>query len=96
MKKLLKKNQYQLGDFLDRFKTKRVCEKAVEDEPETLEYVPDHLKTEDISKDAVRREPYPLGHVPDHLKAKKMCEKVIEEDPWLYPVPDCFNTKRMC
>ena len=33
VKKLLKKNPYQLGDFSDRFKTKRMCEKAVEDEP---------------------------------------------------------------
>ena len=45
-----------------------MCEKAVEDEPETLEYVPDHLKTEEICKEAVRREPYALGYVPDHLK----------------------------
>ena len=38
VKKLLKKKTYQLGDFLD-FKTKRMCEKAGEDEPEALEYV---------------------------------------------------------
>ena len=47
-----------------------MCEKAVEDEPKSLEYVPDHLKIEEICKEAVHREPYALGHVPDHLKTQ--------------------------
>ena len=37
--KAIEKKTYQLGDFLDHFKTKRMCEKAGKDEPEALEYV---------------------------------------------------------
>ena len=36
-----------------RFKTKRMCEIAAEDEPDTLEFVPDHLKTQKICEKAV-------------------------------------------
>ena len=59
-----------------------MCEKAVEDEPEALEYVPDHVKKEEICKEAVCRELYALGHVFDHLKTQKMYEKAVEEDQW--------------
>ena len=48
-----------------------MCEKAVEDEPETLRYIQDHFKTAEICKKAVRREPYSLAYVPDHFKAQK-------------------------
>ena len=33
-----------------------MCEKAAEDEPETLEFIPDHFKIEEIRKEAVHRE----------------------------------------
>ena len=52
-----------------------MCEKAVEDEPETIEYVPNHLKTEEMHKEAVCKETYALRHVPDHLKTQEMCKK---------------------
>ena len=68
VKMLLKKKQYQLADFPHHFKTQEMCERAVENEPEMLEYVPDCFKTEEICKEAVHREPYALGHIPDHFK----------------------------
>ena len=43
-KKAVEKNPYHLGDFPDRFKTQEACERAVEDDPEAIEYVPDHFK----------------------------------------------------
>ena len=98
VKNLLKKTHIsQLGDFPDCFKTKRMCERAVEDEPNTLEYVPDHPKTEEMRKEAVCREPFTLIHVPDHLKTQGAFEKAVEEDPWqLAYFHDHFKTKRMC
>ena len=56
-----------------------MCEKAVEDEPEPLEYVPDLFKTEEICKEAVRRKPYALGQVPDNLKTKKCVKKLMKK-----------------
>ena len=61
----------------DCIKTKRICERAVEYDPETLEYMSDHLKKEEIWKEAVRREPYALMCVPDCFKTEEMCEKVV-------------------
>ena len=40
--KAVEKDTYQLGDFPDCLKTQEMCGKAVEDEPEALEYVPGH------------------------------------------------------
>ena len=62
----------------DHFKTKRMCERAVEDEPETLEYVPNHLKTEEMCKEAMRNNPYMLRYVPDHFKTQGMCEEPLK------------------
>ena len=70
-KKAVEKNPYHLGDFPDRFKTQEACERAVEDDPEAIEYVPDHFK--------ILREPYSLGHIPDNFKTQKMCEKLLKK-----------------
>ena len=40
-------------------------EKFVEDEPETLEFIPDHLKTQEMCERAVEDDPYSLQYVPD-------------------------------
>ena len=45
-----------------------MCERAIEDEPDTLQYVPGHLKTQGMCERAVEDEPDTLGFVPDHLK----------------------------
>ena len=73
-----------------------MCEKAVEDEPETLKYVPHRFKTEEICKEAVRGEPYSLRHVSDHLKTQEMCEEVIHVRPEeCFLIPDCFKIQEM-
>ena len=74
-----------------------MCERAVEDEPETLEYVPDHLKTQEMCDEAVGRESYTLRYVPDHLKTQEMYEKVIHVRPEkFFKIPDHFKTQEMC
>ena len=53
-----------------------MCKKAVEDDPGTLNFVPDHLKTQQICEKAVEDDP-------DIVE--------FEEDPWsLLHVPDWF------
>ena len=58
-----------------------MCEKAVEDEPESLEYVPNHFKTEEMFEKAAEDNPWSLEYVPDCFKTKKMCKRCIEDDP---------------
>ena len=66
-------------------------QKAVEDEPKTLQYVADHLKTKWMCKEAVRREAWSLYNVPDYFETQEMCDKAVEEDPCaLEFVPDWF------
>ena len=42
-----------------------MCEKAVEDDPETLEFAPDYFKTQKMCNKAVRDERSSLQFVPD-------------------------------
>ena len=42
-----------------------MCERAVEDEPETLKFVPDHFKAQEICDKAVEEDPCALEFVPD-------------------------------
>ena len=60
----------------DHFKTQRMCERAFEESPHSLEFVPDHLKKK-ICERAVEKHPYNLKIVPDHLKTQEMCDKAV-------------------
>ena len=74
-----------------------MCDEAVNMEPRSLEFVPDHLKTEEMCNKAVRREPYTLRHVPDHFKAQEMCDEVMRIRPAaFFLIPGRFNTQEMC
>ena len=69
-------------------------EKTVEDEPETLEYVPNHFKTQGICERAVENEPYSLKCVPDHFKMQEICNKTVRDNPYsLQYVPNWFVTR---
>ena len=71
-----------------------MCQKAVKDEPVTLEYVQDHLKTEEICKEDVRREPNTPRYVPDNLKTQGMCDQAVKDESFsLQFVPDRFITR---
>ena len=43
--KAIEEDPWQLSDFPDHLKIQGMCERAAEDESETLEYVPNHFKT---------------------------------------------------
>ena len=57
-----------------------MCERAVEDDPNTLEFVPDRFKTQKMCNEAVYREPYTLRYVHDHLKTQEMYNLVAEKN----------------
>ena len=82
-----------LGAYVPgNFKAEKMCVKA--DEPEALEFVPDHLKTKKMCEGAVEVSPWQLKYVPDHFKTEKMCDKVVWEDPFsLQFVSDWFVTR---
>ena len=44
-----------------------MCEKAIEDDPDTPEFVPDHLNTQKMSKEAVEKYLYNLIFVSDRF-----------------------------
>ena len=48
-------NPWFFGYVPDRFKTQRMCERAVEVSPLQLKYVLDHFKMQDMCDKAVRR-----------------------------------------
>ena len=74
-----------------------MCEKAVEDESESLEFVPDHLKTQEMCERVVENEPDTLKFVPDYLKAQWMSGRAIENKSYnLKFIPDCPKTQGMC
>ena len=85
------------GYFSDHIKTQGMCERAIEDESETLEYVPNHFKTQMMCERAVENEPDTLKFVPDHFKTQRMCERAVENEPYnLKFVPDQYKTQGMC
>ena len=72
-----------------------MCNKAVEDESETLEFVPDSLKTKTICDRAIEEGPYNLKFIPDHFKTQEICDKMVRGDQYsLQFVPDWLITKQ--
>ena len=74
-----------------------MCEKAVEEKPYTLEFVPDQFEMQEMCKKVIEENPWCLKGIPDHFKTQGMCKKVIDEKPYtLEFVPDLFKTQEMC
>ena len=74
-----------------------MCEKAVENEPGTLIFVPDHLKTQRMCERAVEKYTRAIESVPDRLKTQRMCERAVEKEPGaLEDIPDHLKTREMC
>ena len=65
-----------------------MCERAAEDHPNTLEFVPDHLKSQEMCNKAVEEEDQcQLCNVPDHFKTQEMCDAAVNEDPYTEVCP---------
>ena len=59
------------------------CEKAVEKEPCTLQFVPDHLKVWEMCEKAVEKYPWLLKYIPDRYKTKGISNEVVQKIPCL-------------
>ena len=74
-----------------------MCNEAVDIDPLSLAFIPDHFKTAEMRIEALRMVLYPLPYVPDQCKTLEICEKAVEDDPWLLKyVPDHFKTQEIC
>ena len=75
-----------------------MCIKTVEDEPETLKFIPDNLKTQEICEKAAEEAPWQLFC--DQYKTQKICDKAVEAGSFgpcsSASVPDRFKTEEMC
>ena len=76
------------------YKTREMCDKAVEKDPENIRYIPDHFKTQEICDKAVMKDPWGFRFIPDKFITQEMCDKAVEEYPYLLKyVPDNFITQ---
>ena len=90
----VKANPYNFECIPDRFKTQEMCDKAIDEYPYNLGYVPDCFKTQEM---CVKANPYNFDYIPDRLKTQEMCDKAVDEYPYnLGYVPDRFKTQEMC
>ena len=79
----------------------RLCEKVAEEQPWSLEYVPDKLKTQKVCeknfKKVEKNGSCYLRYTPNDLMFRGMCEKILGKDSWsLEYVPDNLKTQEMC
>ena len=57
-------------------------EKFVEDEPETLEFIPDHFKTQEMCERAVEDDPYSLQYVPDWFVTQQQIDVWYDDNEY--------------
>ena len=71
----------------DQYKTQKMCNEAVQNDPEMLEHVPDQYKTQKMCNEAVQRNPDPemLEHVPDQfvILQEMWYEEFIDDDVFI-------------
>ena len=72
-----------------------MCERAVEENQQLLEDIPDHFKTQKIFERAVCLVPSFLQSIPDHLKTQEICDDAVCRDLFfLQFIPDYFVTQQ--
>ena len=96
---------------IGQYNMHKMCNKAVEEEPFSMQLLVDHLMLEfghlfqDKKKETrqykkqemFNEDPSSLRHIPDKFKTQEICEKALEQDSWqLENVPDYFKTQDMC
>ena len=78
-----------------------MCDKAVDDDPNALEFIPDQYKTQEMCDKAVDDYSVAIEFVPDRYKSKEMCDKIISENPFMlkycpYLYICIYVTQKMC
>ena len=71
-------------------------DKAVDDNPNALEFVHDQYKTQEMCDKIISDNPFLLRYVPDQYKTQQMCDKAADDYlAALKFVPDWFLTSKM-
>ena len=74
-----------------------MCNIAVDDHPDALEFVSDRYKTQGMCDKAVDDYYIALEFVPDQYKFKEMCDRIISENPFSSRyIPDQYKTQQIC
>ena len=69
--KTMEENLYNLEHATDKYKTKELYNRAVEEDPYTKK-ISDMHKTQETCNNAVRQDPYSLEFVPVHLYTQEI------------------------
>ena len=81
----------------EEFKTKEICEIAVEKHGDNLQYVPEHLKSPELCKLAISEYGWALEYVPDKYKTPELCEIAVSTSGWaLQIVPEELKSFDLC
>ena len=67
-----------------------MCERAVLEEPGTMDYFLYNCKTQGICKRAVEREKYAWEVFHDRYNTQEMCDKTVKE-AWVIEIRSCSN-----
>ena len=62
-------------------------EKAVEEDPRMMRYVPNDFKFQGMCEKTVEKYPWSLEYVPDNLKTQGMCNEVAQKIPVVQKIP---------
>ena len=80
-----------------RHKTQEMCDKAVDDNPNALNFVHDRYKSQKMCGKAVDDYSIALEFVAERCKSKGMCDKIISENPFMLKYcPYKYITQKMC
>ena len=77
MKKALLENGGTLKSFSDCYKNQEMCNKAADDYPHVLEFVPERFMTPEMCDKAVDTYPSTIKFAPDCHKTQDMCNKAV-------------------
>ena len=75
--------------------TQKMCDKAFDNYPSTIKYVPEYYKTHELFK-AVHRCYFVFDSIPDQYKTREMCDFAVSLFPFLTVYcPNKQKTQRM-
>ena len=77
------------------FKTEDMCDKAVDEYPYNLRYVPDCFNTQEMCVKAFNVNPYNFEYIPGRFKTQEMCSDKFHFSDEVDDIPDWFITLEM-
>ena len=79
------------------YKTQKMCDKAVDTYPSTLEFVPECFMIQEMCDKAVVSCFVIFDSNPDWYKTQEMCDRAVSVDPFLIAwFPYKYITQKMC